>query len=232
MQQLMSTAKRVLSQIIPDSRRLQFLAWLPRLETWRRKHPEQYQIFENRYLLYEWLNAAALGNCAIDYLEFGAYKGDSIRRWSELNGARNSRFWGFDTFTGLPETWDSFTETMKCGHFDAGGAVPNIDDRRVSFVKGLFQHTLRSFSHGFNPASQLVIHIDADIYSAALYVLTYMNDSIKPGTIIIFDEFSSALHEFRALEDYCAAYLRTYQVLAAVRSGVDYYSQIAIQMTT
>jgi hypothetical protein len=231
-QRFTSIAKQVLSHIIPDSRPLQFLAWLPRLETWRQRHREKYGIFGNRYLLYEWLNTVLLRNCAIDYLEFGVYKGDSIRCWSELNRASDSRFWGFDTFTGLPETWDSFSKAMKDGHFDVAGATPNIGDRRVSFVKGLFQKTLGSFLNSFDPAGQLIIHIDADIYSATLYVLTYMNGFFKPGTIIIFDEFSSALHEFRALEDYCAAYLRTYQVLAVVRSGADYYSQIAIRMTT
>ena len=228
---VMPTAKNLLSRIIPDSRPLQFLAWLPRLETWRRKHREQYQTFENRYLMYEWLNSVPLGNRGIEFLEFGVYKGDSIRRWSELNGASNSRFRGFDKFTGLPETWDSFTGTIKHGHFDVAGAVPNIDDGRVSFVRGLFQETLRAFLSEFSPAQDLVIHLDADIYSATLYVLTFMNDLIKPGTIIVFDEFSSVLHEFRALEDYCGAYLRSYQVLAAVRSEVDYYSQIAIRVT-
>jgi O-methyltransferase len=229
-QRLQVTAKRLLSQAIPDSLQLQVLSWLPRLNTWKRQ-AGKCPMFDHRYKMYEWLNSSVLGNREIDYLEFGVFKGDSIRRWTEMNQNSTSRFFGFDTFTGLPEAWAGFTEPMKQGSFDVGGAIPNIDDKRIGFVKGLFQSTLPSFLKGFTPANRLVVHIDADLYSATLYVLTYMNDVIKPDTIIVFDEFSSVLHEFRALEDYCAAYMRKYEVLSAVRSPSDYYSQVAIKVT-
>ena len=49
-------------------------------------------------------------------------------------------------------------------------------------------------------------------------------------TIIIFDEFSSMLNEFRALEDYTSSYLRDYEVMAATISSEGYYSQVAIRM--
>lgn len=180
--------------------------------------------------MYEWLNQNVIGGKLIHYLEFGVFRGDSIRRWSELNRDSNSRFWGFDTFTGLPEAWEGFTKPMESGAFNVGGQFPSINDPRVSFVKGLFQATLPDFLKNYTPDGQLVIHIDADLYSATLYVLTYLNDLIQPGTVLLFDEFSSVLHEFRALEDYCAAYMRKYEVVSAVNSPVDYYSQIAIRV--
>jgi len=64
------------------------------------------------------------------------------------------------------------------------------------------------------------------LYSASLYVLTQIYRIAKLGTIIIFDEFPSLLHEFRALDDYCAAYMRNYGVL----DSTQYDIQIAIQM--
>jgi O-methyltransferase len=73
---------------------------------------------------------------------------------------------------------------------------------------------------------QLIIHNDSDLYSATLYVLTCANSIIVPGTVIIFDEFYSVMHEFRALEDYCASYMRSYEVIAATRNHV----QIAIRV--
>ncbi len=225
-----TTAKRLLSQAIPDSKRMQILCWLPRLQTWRRLHAARCPMFDHRFKMYEWLNQSIIGNGAMTYLEFGVFQGDSIRRWSELNTHGDSRFWGFDTFTGLPEKWEMFSGPLADGFFDVGGNFPQIKDGRVKFVKGLFQQSLPSFRGTFQESGQLVVHIDADLYSAALYVMTYMNDSLKPGTILVFDEFSSILHEFRALEDYCAAYMRKYEVLAAVRSPVDYYSQIAIRL--
>ncbi len=227
----MTSVKKMLSQALPDSRRLRILSWLPRLETWRQEYAGKCPTFEHRYKMYEWLNQSVLQNVAIDYLEFGVFEGDSIRRWSELNSNPKSRFTGFDTFTGLPETWDTFTGPVEGGYFNVGGAFPKINDARVSFVKGLFQESLPGFRQTFSTSDQLVVHIDADLYSATLYVLTYLNDLLKPGTVVVFDEFSSILHEFRAMEDYCASYMRKYEALAVVCSEVDYYSQIAVRMT-
>ena len=75
-----------------------------------------------------------------------------------------------------------------------------------------------------------MIHNDSDLYPSTLYVLSRCNDLIQPGTIIIFDEFSSVLHELRALEDYCSAYRRDYTVIGATKSPADYYAQVAIRM--
>ncbi len=64
------------------------------------------------------------------------------------------------------------------------------------------------------------------LYSSTLYVLTLANYIIVPGTIIIFDEFYSTMHEFRALDDYCISYMRSYEVIAATRN----HGRIAIRM--
>jgi hypothetical protein len=46
------------------------------------------------------------------------------------------------------------------------------------------------------------------------------------GSIVIFDEFSSVLHEFRAVEDYIDAFRREYEVLGAAG---EYYEKVAIE---
>jgi len=142
----------------------------------------------------------------------------------------DSMFYGFDTFTGLPQAWENFTGSRDKNAFDVGGKYPQIDDERVSFIKGMFQDTLPEFLKNYNSNRQLLIHNDSDLYSSTLYVLTAANSIIVPGTIILFDEFSSILNEFRALEDYCSSYIREYEVIAATISPHDYYSQIAIRM--
>jgi len=50
--------------------------------------------------------------------------------------------------------------------------------------------------------------------------------------VVLFDEFSSMLHEFRALEDYCSAFRRDYEVVGVVGRGAytSYFPQIAIRM--
>ena len=37
------------------------------------------------------------------YMEFGVWKGDSINYFAEKFKSENSEFYGFDTFTGMPE---------------------------------------------------------------------------------------------------------------------------------
>ncbi|WP_157538456.1 MULTISPECIES: TylF/MycF/NovP-related O-methyltransferase [unclassified Nocardioides] len=211
-----------------DSRRLDTIVNLPKIETWRREHvPAGTPAFTDRELMYDHLHAELIGDKAIDYLEFGVFEGRSVRHWADLNTNRDSRFFGFDSFEGLPEEWKRFDRSIAAAHFDLQGVVPEIDDERVSFVAGWFQESVDPFLETFTPRHQMVVHIDADLYSSALYVLTRFNALLTPGTIVIFDEFSSALNEFRALEDYCSAYMREYDVLA---HAWHYFGQVAIQM--
>jgi len=152
--------------------------------------------------------------------EFGVYKGASIKYFSSINSDPGSKFIGFDTFEGLPEDWIDGSRTVKSKKFSVGGEIPQIDDKRVSFVRGFFQDTLPKFLKEFNAPNQLVINNDSDPYSSSLYVLTYANNIILPGTIIIFDEFYSVMNEFRALQDYCSSYMRSYEVIAATRNHI------------
>lgn len=218
--------KKVVYRTMPDSRKLRYLTYLPSFRQWQESRQGSYPVFPDRETLYEHVNHDVLQNPELDYLEFGVYRGESLRKWMELNPHPASRFYGFDTFTGLPEAWHKFSAVVEEKAFDAGGQLPPISDTRVTFLKGLFQETLPPFVSQFQPGRPLVLHLDCDLYSASLYVLTQTNGIAKPGTIIIFDEFPSLLHEFRALEDYCAAYLRKYEVVGATQNAV----QVAIRM--
>jgi O-methyltransferase len=143
----------------------------------------------------------------IDYLEFGVWQGASIDAWRKLNRHPESRFVGFDTFEGLPEDWNS---DHPKGTFSTQGAAPMIEDNRVSFVKGLFQNTLRPYLSSTNLQRRLVINVDCDIYSATLFVLGTLDRYFMPGTIIIFDDFYSMNDEFAAFIDYDRSFGRTW----------------------
>ena len=162
--------------------------------------------FEHLYDLFRYVDGEVCGGTAIDFLEFGVYKGHSISFWSQMNRDPHSRFIGFDSFEGLPEHW---TKKIPKGAFYAAGAVPQVDDERVSFVKGWFQNTLPGFVHGFTPRSRLVIHNDSDLYSSTLFTLASLNTLLVPGAVVILDDFSHATHVFRAFADYRSAFWRS-----------------------
>jgi hypothetical protein len=136
------------------------------------------------------------------FLEFGVYTGNSAtgRRHSR------SRFFGFDSFEGLPENW---TRNWPKGNFSTDGTIPQIDDERIGFVKGWFQNTLPIFLKGFVPRSRLVVHSDNDLYSSTLFTLATLNRLLIPGTVIIFDDFSVPTHVFRAFAACTSAFMRS-----------------------
>jgi hypothetical protein len=217
------------SKFLTDSERLRYLFWLPKLESFHKTYGK-YGVFVNsRKDLYTFVNEK-INNQAIVYCEFGVFKGASIKYWAFLNTNENSKFYGFDTFCGLPENWDNFTGGLPKGTFDTHGKVPNIIDGRVSFYKGMFQDTLPGFLNKFETNNLLVINIDADLYSSTLFVLTQSHRILKKGSIIIFDEFSSVLHEFRAFEDYCGAYNVKFEVIVSSKTTKSYYAHVAIKI--
>ena len=110
--------------------------------------------------------------------------------------------------------------------------MPETTDERIRFYKGLFQETLQPFRRGYEPQDPVVIHVDCDIYSASLYVLTQMDEFIKAGTVVIFDEFLFSYHEFRAFMDYISSCGKRYEVLGAVvdtRGNTKFYEQLAVR---
>lgn len=221
--------KILLSKLLPNSEKLQYLFWLPKLQDFHEIYGKKGTVVKSRIQLYQHINAV-INNTEITYCEFGVYKGASIEFWSKLNTNNLSNFFGFDTFSGLPEDWGNFTGGLKKGFFDTKGQIPDIKDNRVSFKKGLFQETLPVFLQTYNFDRLLIINIDADLYSSTLFVLTMMHNILKKGSIIIFDEFSSVLHEFRAFEDYCGAYNVSFEVLAISKTSKSYYAHVAIRI--
>jgi len=191
------------------------------------KANEPFPYFPHRFELYADIQSKKLAEEAIDYLEFGVRYGDSLFKWSNLNTCPNSRFIGFDSFEGLPEDWISVTGMAQKAAMSVGGVIPKTEDPRIKFVKGWFNQTLRPFLQDFIPRSRLVIHNDGDLFSSTLYTLVTLDPILRPGSILIFDEFANPLHEWRAFNDYASAFGRKCKVLGAAG---DYYTQVAMEI--
>ncbi|MCW6169356.1 MAG: TylF/MycF family methyltransferase [Thermoplasmatales archaeon] len=173
-------------------------------------------VFAGRSKQWQYIYHEILKDEPIDYLEFGVFRGDSIHEWSLLSVSPESRFYGFDTFTGLPEPW--FKEFGKDA-FDTDGKIPELHDERVTFFKGLFQDTLSNFLKSYERKNRIVVHIDADLYSSTLFVLVSLHPYLKDGDVIMFDDFLDPLGEFRAFNDYCQAFRVKPRTISAVKYG-------------
>lgn len=180
--------------------------------------------YDRRDLLYGVVNNAILGGRAVDFLEFGVAGGASLRTWLEINTHPESRFFGFDTFDGLPENW---VADRPKGSFSFRGEAPDIPDPRVRFIKGLFQDSLPGFLKWFRPCRQMVVHIDCDLFTAANYALMALNGVMAPGTIILFDEFLPK-DEFAAFHSFTETCYRSWEVVAARR---DLF-KLAVRLTS
>lgn len=215
----MTDLKRTLAALlIPKySERLDQANWYARLRSWQAENLSDVPVLHDRAACYEYINRAFVAGKPMDYLEFGVYRGQSLRDWMALNVHPRSRFWGFDSFSGLPDGWiPGFGE----GSFSLEGLPPKIPDDRATLVRGLFQDTLPKFLKGFKATSQLVVNLDCDLYSSTLYCLCTIDPLLIPGSIIIFDEFPNPIHEFRAFLDYCGSYRRRLQAIAL--GGADF----------
>jgi O-methyltransferase len=204
------------------------IAYWARFSRWCKTHPTPKNRNGKDGKGRDWLYRSVIEQEAVDktpihYLEFGVYRGDSLRMWLSGISHPNSRFAGFDTFTGLPERW---RPTELAGHFNANGEIPDIKDPRCCFEVGLFQDTLPAFVARTDLSRRLIVNLDADMFTSTLFVLTTLAPFLKPGDLIFFDEFSCPLDEFRAFEEFVRSFRVKYEAIAAVYG----YTRVCIKI--
>jgi hypothetical protein len=159
-----------------------------------------YRDYSKRPFLYkDVMDHYNLASNPVHYFEFGVASGVSFKWWLENNRHADSQFFGFDTFEGLPENWGGFYQKGAMSH-----GIPDISDERAKFYKGLFQDTLVPFIEDHQAFLKLpvrkVIHLDADLFTATLFTLSQLYPYLNKGDILIYDEFSVANHEFKAMD--------------------------------
>lgn len=170
--------------------------------------------YNKRFTLYKFVIEQENLNAEINYLEFGVADGHSFNWWMATNTNTGSRFYGFDTFTGLPEDFGPY----KKGTFNTGNNIPAIKDNRGAFLQGLFQQTLPHFLKSFDNRNKTVIMLDADLYTATLFTLTSLAPYLKKGDIIFFDEFAVPTHEFMAYQHFINSYYFNLKLIGAANN--------------
>jgi hypothetical protein len=134
--------------------------------------------------------------------EFGVFEGDSINFIAERLPA--SMVYGFDSFEGLPEDW---RPGVKTGHFKLN-SLPAVCSN-VRLIRGWFDQTVPVFLEQ-HPEPAAYLHIDSDLYASAKTVLDLFASRIRPGTIIVFDEFFNypgwKVGEFQAFQEFVQRY--------------------------
>lgn len=136
------------------------------------------------------------------FLEFGVASGTSINFFA--NEAPDKSFHGFDSFEGLPEDWTGWV--AEKGRFSQAN-LPNVA-ANVTLHKGWFNQTLPEFLKE-HTEQVAFLHIDCDIYSSTKCVFDLLMTQIRPGTVIVFDEFMNypgwKEHESKALCEFARA---------------------------
>lgn len=202
------------------------------LSKWRKQHPVKgyndfYQKkwdYSRRYNLYEAIGRQeGIVEQPIDYFEFGVAAGQSFNWWLQHNTNSASQFFGFDTFEGLPEKWGAFAKGSMAHSLESLG----INHARASFYKGLFQQTLIPFLEQYENRNRKLIHIDSDLFSSAIFTMSQLYRFLKPGDILLFDEFAVPQHEFLAFKIFTESFYINYDVIGAANN----YLFVAIKIT-
>lgn len=138
-----------------------------------------------------------------DYYEFGLYRGYSFwyaQQAADRCGLKSMRFFGFDSFQGLPVV-DSidrdhgifFSGDYACTRRSVEALLTDhgFDWTRARLVEGFFDQSLQpelALLLGMKPAA--VVLIDCDLYQSTVPVLAFMADQLQNGTIVLFDDWS------------------------------------------
>jgi hypothetical protein len=197
----------------PQLYRLQALVNHMKIGRWMRDHdfhfdrtlPDRWDVFD--------VVVARVQDKPVLYLEFGVFKGRTTRYWSAKLRHPDTRLHGFDSFIGLPEEWAD-QDSGKI--FNASGEIPVIADPRVRFFKGWFDQVLPQYV--VPDHEQLILIMDADLYSSTSYVLRHLRPHIRPGTLIYFDEMNHVEHEPKAFDEFMKETALTFKPLAADRT--------------
>ena len=156
---------------IPDS-------WISSLDYIREHRMKDTRLFYSVAQSLEYAVQSAVNSGSI--LEFGVRYGTSIKMLERFSGQKIE---GFDSFQGLPTEW----HTVPQGAYSTNGVIPDLGDN-ITLHAGWFSDTLKPFV-AQNPEPIRLLHIDCDLYSSTIEVLTTLEKFLVPNSVVVFDEY-------------------------------------------
>jgi len=162
--------------------------------------------YENKSTYYEsiteFANKLSTKNKCV-FLEFGVYKGDSLKVLSE--NCQYIDFYGFDSFEGFkePKTISFFWKRYQ-DEFSKDYNLPEFS-RNVKILEGFVEETFNSdFINELKKYDIVFIHFDLDIYAPTSNILKKL-DLNQNKYFFMFDELLNyedfLFNEFRAFQE-------------------------------
>ncbi len=138
-----------------------------------------------------------------DYFEFGLYRGSNFSAAQRLAAryglAPEMRFFGFDSFQGLPEPAgvDIAGEFRKgdyaCSRAEVTAKLHSrgVDWERVHLVEGWYEESLTpTLKSALDPSKVGVALVDCDLYESTVPVLRFLASLLQEGSILLFDDWN------------------------------------------
>lgn len=156
-----------------------------------------------------------------DYYEFGIFKGHTFAHacnFGQQNDLNKMRYFGFDSFQGLPEIKgldDTKEENFYKGQYHAPKdrvisdiSSTGVDWDDVFLIQGYFDQSLNIKTKKYYKMKKISIAlIDCDLHSSTVEVLDFIKDMLIDNTILIFDDYDTYdandnLGQRRAFKDF------------------------------
>jgi O-methyltransferase len=137
-----------------------------------------------------------------DYYEFGLFRGYTFwyaQQSADRINVAGMRFFGFDSFEGLPEIEGNdrskglfFSGDYSCTRAEVTRQISEhgFDWSRATLVEGFFDKSLTPAiraEHQMGPAA--LVLIDCDLYQSTVPVLRFLDALLQEGTIVLFDDW-------------------------------------------
>jgi len=148
-----------------------------------------------------YLRVAGVGGKVLPqtFFEFGCHSGrtfSSVVNASKYFKMENVKFFAFDSFMGLPGTNDLDDGYFQAGTFNTsrndfinivkGNTGVELSDS--SIVEGYYSNSLTKQLQARMPAVGFV-HIDVDLYSSTVEVLSFLKPLLVEGSVVAFDDW-------------------------------------------